>query len=481
MSLKQKTIKGLLWSALSQSGKLVSQFVITAILARILSPVDFGLVAMASVFTGFAMIFGELGISSALVQKLDVKDDHWSSAFWFNLFVGSILTLFFILVAPFISVFYKKPELTAVLQVLSLNFIFSSFTIVQQTILTREMNFRSLMIRDIAAVIIAGIVGIFMACRGWGVWSLVAQSVVFSAMNGLLLWTLSSWRPRFIFSRQAIKDIFHFSANMTGFQVVNYFARNVDQLLIGKFLGSQALGYYSLAYKLMLLPLQNISWMISRVMFPAFSQIQNDVIRLKENYLKMVKYISIVTFPLMIILFFAAHDLVLVVYGPKWELAIVLIQILVFCGMVQSIGTTVGIIYQSLGRADIQFLFSLFISLPSVVIAILIGLRKGIIGVAVAYTIRSIVITYVSCMISNRLLKLPAREFLFSFQQSLQITIFIVIVMSAVDFIKFPNIYTAIITKAGLGLVFYFYALFYLKIFDLKNINLKGLFAKGNH
>lgn len=476
MSLRKKTISGLFWSVLSQGGKQVSQFVITAILARLLSPADFGLVAMATVFTGFAMIFGELGISSALIQKQDLDEDHWSSAFWLNLLVGFFLAIIFYFSAPFIALFYKKPELVSILQVLSINFILVSFTIIQQTILTKEMNFRSLMVRDILAVIVSGFLGIVLAFRGWGVWSLIVQTLTFSIVNGVLLWILSKWRPRFVFSRLAIRDIFHFSANVTGFQIINYFGRNIDQLLIGKFLGTQALGYYSLAYKLMLLPLQNISWMITRVMFPAFSLIQNDITKLRVNYLKMIKYIAVITIPLMLGLFFIAKDLVLVFYGPKWLLTVSLIQVLVFCGMVQSIGTTVGIIYQSLGRADIQFKFTLFVSVPTAVLSVLIGLRYGIVGVAIAYTLRTIMVTFISHIIANRLLLLSMREFLGSLWASVQVSFFVGLVMILLGFIDFSHssVVLSLIVKIMVGIAAYVLTILYFKIISLENLRWRG-------
>ena len=273
MNLRQKTISGLFWSFLSQGGKQASQIIITIILARLLSPDDFGILAMVTVFTNFAMIFSEMGVSSALIQKQDTHDRHYHSAFWLNILVGIGLTLIFMAASPFIAWFYKKPELTPILLVVALNFLFSSFTIIQQTILTKEMDFKSLAIRDIIAVILAGVIGIALAYHGFGVWSLVYQLIAFTIINALLLWILSPWRPKLEFSISDIKDIFHFSAHLTGFNFLNYFSRNIDQLLIGKFLGTQALGYYSLAYKIMLYPLQNISRVISKVMFPVFSKI----------------------------------------------------------------------------------------------------------------------------------------------------------------------------------------------------------------
>ena len=317
MNLRQKTFKGLFWSFLSQGGRQVSQIIITTILARLLSPNDFGTLAMVTVFTNFAMIFSEMGISGALVQKQDIHDRHYYSAFWLNIIVGIGLTLIFIAVSPLIAWFYKKPELKPILFMVAFNFLFSSFAIIQQTILTKAMDFKSLAIRDIIAMILAGIVGITLAYHGFGVWSLVYQLIAYTIINVFLLWILSPWRPKLEFDITDIKDIFHFSSNATGFNILNYFSRNIDQLLIGKFLGSEVLGYYSLAYKIMLYPLQNISWVIGKVMFPAFSKIQNDLEAVRTSYFKMLKSISLITFPLMAWLFCVAPEVVDVLLGAS--------------------------------------------------------------------------------------------------------------------------------------------------------------------
>ncbi len=410
MSLKQKTIKGLFWSGFSQAGKQISQFIITIILARLLSPDDFGLLAMATVFVNFVMIFSEMGISSALIQKQDTHDRHYYSAFWLNIVVGLCLTLFFIAVSPLIARFYKKPELVPILAVISLNFFLSSFVIIQQTILTKEMDFRKLAIRDVIAVIIAGIVGVVLAYNGFGVWSLVFQSVIFTLANAVLLWTLSSWRPKFSFAIQDIKDIFNFSANLTGFQIANYFSRNIDQLLIGKFLGTQALGYYSLAYKIMLYPLQNISSVIGKVMFPAFAKIQDDLEKVRSAYLRMVKAISLISFPLMLGLFAVAPEFVNVFFGQRWEAMIIVLRIFCFCGALQSIGTIVGNIFLSQGRSDLQFKVAIM-STILITGAILIGLRWGINGVALCYTLIMFICVHFTIYFANKLINLEYNKF----------------------------------------------------------------------
>jgi O-antigen/teichoic acid export membrane protein len=410
MNLREKTLAGLTWSGLSQGVKQASQFVITAILARLLSPDDFGLLGMATVFTGFVSIFSELGVSGALVQKQDADERHYSSAFWLNVAAGITLMCLFALVSPFIADFYGKENLQPILMVLSLNFFLSAFTIIQQAILSKQMDFRSLAICEVSAVVGAGLVGIIFAFRGAGVWSLVYQSLTFSAINSTLLWYFSAWRPKFIFSFVAIKDIFAFSANMTAFQVVNYFARNVDYLLIGKFLGTHSLGLYTLAYKLMMVPLQNISWVLAKVMFPAFSRIQDDLPKVREVYLKMVQLISSVTFPLMLVLFIVAPQFIHVIYGPKWYPVIDVIRVFCFCGMIQSVATSVGTIYQSLGRADIQLRMGLLGAMVSTT-AIIVGLQWDIYGVAVAYTICAVVWSQYTFYVAMNLLGMPRSRF----------------------------------------------------------------------
>jgi PST family polysaccharide transporter len=409
MSLRKKTLSGLSWSAGSQGGKQISQFIITAILARLLSPSDFGLLSMATVFTGFIMIFSELGVSGALIHKQDAQESHYSSAFWLNALTGVVLTGVFILTAPWIAAFYQKPELKPILIVLSLNFFLASFTIIQQAILMREMDFRSLMIRDITAVIVAGIVGIALAYYGFGVWSLVIQQLVFTVMSNLLLWTCSRWRPQLLFSLPALKDIFHFSANMTGFQITLYLTRNVDSLLIGKFLGSQALGYYSIAYKLMMFPVQNFTWVVNKVMFPAFSRIQDELEKVRVNYLKMIQVVALISFPIMTYLFVVAPDLIPLVLGERWREAIPLVQIFCFCGMIQSIGSLGGTIYLSQGRADVQFKMGL-VSAFLLFVVLLWSVNYGIKAVAFAYTAYYFVWTGISLRIVSRLISLDMAQ-----------------------------------------------------------------------
>lgn len=431
--LKSKAIKGLSWSFIGQIIKQVFQFIINVVLAHLLLPADFGLVAMAGVFINFASIFADMGVSSALIQRKHVTEDHWSSAFWLNIIFGLLLTGFFCLCSPLIAHFYHREELSSIIFFLSFNFFLSSFTIVQQSLLTKNMEFYSLMVRDILAVFLSGVVAIYLAFTGWGVWSLVVQMLVSTLLNNLFLWGSSSWRPKFIFSVTSLKDFFFFSTNLTGFQVVNYFARNLDQMLIGKFLGSEILGYYSLAYKLMMLPLQNISWVLSKVMFPVLSKVHDDVERLQRAYIKMLRSISILTFPLMTLLYVLAPELIRVLYGEKWSAVSDLIRILSFCGMFQSLGTISGLIYQSVGKTNIQLRMGIINTLI-IFVTLSVCINYGLYAVTIGYAVISILWVHFSMGVVCRVISLRYqtmyRALLLSFAISAVIFIFTSLVKS---------------------------------------------------
>jgi len=411
MSLRQKTIQGLWWGFGARIFIQISQFIILAILAHLLNPNDFGLLGMITVYFGFALMFGELGVSAALIQSQKVNQEHYSSAFWVNLLAGIILSLIFLLSAPLIAGFYNKPVLIDLIRVISISCFISSFSIVQSAILRKEMNFKAIALAESAAILVAGIIGIFAALNNKGVWSLVFHFMSFIFIKSLLLWVFSSWRPKFIFSQQAIRDIFSFSMNMTGLNIVEYFARNVDYLLIGKFLGAGALGLYTLAYKIMLYPLQNISNVIGGVMFPAFSKIQGDLEKVRANYLKMVKAIVLITFPLMLGMFVLAPEFIRTVFGIQWEQAVPLVRILSFCGMLQSIEATVGDIFRSQGRSDIHFRLQV-VGTIIVSLCIMIGLKWGIKGVALLYALYNFIWVPYLIFISNKLIKLPSKQML---------------------------------------------------------------------
>lgn len=438
MSLTKKTIKGLSWSSLSQIFRQATQFVITAILARLLIPEDFGLLGMVIVFSTFARIFVETGISEALIQKESVTDKHFYSAFWVNLALAVIMMFLFILVAPIISGFYETEALKPIIIAMSINIVIVACSVIPRTLLERDMHFDKIAFADMGAVILGGGVAICMAFSGYGVWSLVFNLIVTALSSTVFLWKLAEWRPRFTFSIQAIKDVFKFSTHLISFNVINYFEDNLDYLLIGKFFGAEALGYYTLAYKLMLVPLRNISQAIARVMFPALSKIQKNLNKVRNAYLKMIKVISLVAFPMMCVLFAVSTQFILVVYGEQWTPVIRLLQILCFCGMAKAISTTAGSIILSQGRSDLQLKLGILGAIGAA-LAILAGLKWGMYGVAFTYTVWQIGWwLYVQRRV-NSLMSLENKVFFKALFKGSLIGIVLIAVLSAVRLLNTSN------------------------------------------
>jgi O-antigen/teichoic acid export membrane protein len=411
MTLKTRTVRSIGWSATLQIARLLMLVLISAILARLLTPSDFGLIAMITVFSSFVAIFSDFGLTSAIVQKKEISDETLSSTFWISVGLGALLTTALAASAPLIAAFYSEPRLTPLVVFISITFFIASFGNVQSALLTKSMNFKALAIIGICAIGISGPISVFLAFSGYGVWSLAWNTVLSTLITVVLTWLYSRWVPHFLLGLRHVKGLLRFGANLTGFSFLNYFARNLDNLLIGRFLGPAPLGFYNLAYNLLLLPLSNITDVIGRVMFPALSIIQHDKQMVREAYVTANRYIAVVSFPLMIWILVTAPQLIRVVYGPKWISVIPLIQILALASMEQSVGATVGWIFLSQGRTDVLLKVSIFTT-SAVTISFAVGLRWGVEGVVIAYTIAAYLLAYPIFAVAFRLIDLKVRYFL---------------------------------------------------------------------
>lgn len=385
-NLATKTLKSIGWVSFAQVITQIIQFIVSAILARLLFPKDFGIIAMIVVFSNFLNVFQSLGMGSAIVQKKDLDEDHINSIFWIVIGLALFLTFLMVSASPLIAHFYKEPKLVKLTIALGTTFFITSLGIVPRSLFRREMQFKVLSLVNITVVSLAGFFAICLAFKGFGVWSLVYRQIASVTLGTILLLTIRKWKPKFSFHWQKIKDMFKFGANLTGFTFVNYFNRNLDNLLIGKFLGAQPLGYYNFSYNMMLYPVRQISGVLGRVFFPALSSIQDNLSRIREVYTKANFFISVITFPLMVGLFVLAPEFVKAIFGAKWINAIQIIKILSLVGLVQSLGTTIGWLYLIKGKTDIMFKWGVA-KFIIIVVGFIIGLRWGVTGVALAYAI----------------------------------------------------------------------------------------------
>ena len=409
MSLRKSAISGVKWSSISLFGRRGLSLLTTIILARLLAPADFGLVAMAAVVIGFIELFKDLGTASAVIQRKDPSQGLLASVFWLNAGFGLAAAMVLYLLAPLLGVFYHEPQVIPIMQVLSLSFLLSGLSNVQMSLLERNLAFDKLARIEIGASLFASLVGITAAFLGHGAWSLVYQMLAGNFLATLLLWSGSRWRPSWQFDWAEIRSVMGFSLNLTGASIFNYFARNADKLLIGRYLGSQDLGYYDLAYRLMQFPLQGISAVIGRVMFPLYSRMQDDAGQFGRTYLKVAAAIALISFPLMLGLTALAGPFVLTLFGLAWIPVIPLLLILAPLGAVQSIATTVGSIYMAKGRTDWALWWTIGAG-SLIVLSFVLGLPWGILGVAASYAIMFLLLTYPAFAIPFHLIGLRVRD-----------------------------------------------------------------------
>jgi O-antigen/teichoic acid export membrane protein len=408
-TLRTRTITGVSWSALSQVVQQGFTFCISVFVARILGPKVYGLVGMVMVFTGFAAIFADLGLGTALIQRKDLEERHLNAAFWLNVAVGGAMTLLMIGLAPAVAWFYQEEILLRLTAVIALRYIIDSLAVVQIALLNRAMEFRTLAVIQIWSTIIGGLLGLSLALLGVGPWSLVAQSVGTSVIALVLSWRLGAWRPGFSFQATAYQELFGFSGYVMAYGVFNYWARALDRLLIGRFIGAAALGLYSRAYTLMLMPLTQISSVVGRVMLPALSAVQDDKARFSRGYLRAISVIALITFPMMAGAFASADHFIPVILGDKWSGAIPLFKIFCLVGMLQSITTTTGWICLGLGRSRLYFVMGVSAT-TAYVVGFLIGLRWGSHGVAWSYFTINLLLTPPFVEISARLVGLSLSD-----------------------------------------------------------------------
>jgi O-antigen/teichoic acid export membrane protein len=408
-TLKQRSVTGVFWNAGASVIQQLLNFAITVFLARALLPSDFGLLGMTAIFTGFVMIFTDFGLAAALIQRTTVTERHLSSAFWMNVAAGIALGAFVAALAPALARFFGEPRLVALTLVLSVNFVISPLSIVQSALLQRAMNFRRLGLIAILATVLGGATAIAAAATGLGVWSLIIQLLVRTTAIVLMLWVSSDWRPRWLIDGEAMRELWRFSASLAGFTAVNYWARSADNFLIGKFVGPAGLGIYSRAYNLMLLPIQQISAVTARVMFPALSRIQDDPDRVRRAYLRAIGIIGLISFPVTMGLLVVAKPFIVTLYGAKWADVVPLLQILCVAGLMQPILTTVGWIYQSQGRTDWMLRWGLVAS-AVIVAAFGVGIHWGAKGVAVGYAIAIWSLLYFAFAIPGRLIGMRVRD-----------------------------------------------------------------------
>lgn len=384
--LKGRAVRGGAVTFLGQAAKFVLQLGSTMILARILTPEDFGLIAMVAAITGFVVLFKDLGLSMATVQRSEINHDQISTLFWINVIISLGLTLVTAALAPVIAWFYQDPRLVWITLVLGTAFIFGGLTVQHQALLRRQMRFVDLAVIDVIAMAAGILTGIVCGMYGLGYWSLVAMQLVTAMATAIGVWIKCDWRPGHMKFGTGVRPMLSFGGYMTGFSLVNYFARNLDNVLLGRFAGAQATGLYSRAYSLLLLPIGQVTAPISAVAIPTLSRLQDEPARYQSYYLKAVTAIAYMTMPMVVIMAVLSSEIVTLILGDQWAVASKLFRILAVVALLQPIGATVGWVYVSLGQTRRMFNW-VCLAGPVTVLSFIIGIQWGALGVAYGYAI----------------------------------------------------------------------------------------------
>ncbi len=389
-------------------GQIIEQF-FTIILVRLLLPRDFGLLAMAAIFTTLLRVFATIGLGSAIIQRAHIDDEYLDTAFWANLGLGTILFAIAAVSAELVGRFMGDPAVGLILLVLSARFVITAGSEAQRALISRQMNYRILSLRAVRAQLIGGLVGVGMAYAGLGYWSLVGQTMAATISGSYLLYVATGWRPRWRFSWTKFRDQWSFGAPLLLSRMFGYAIRNVDNLLVGRYLGSTALGFYALGYSLFLTPLTDVGLIVNRVMFAALSRVQQDRDRMKRGFFQGTQYVTLVYLPAMVGLALVAAPALEVVFGRKWLPAAPVVSILALAGFLQLMTTLGPSGLQAAGRPDLQMrwtMMSAVLYLP----AFAVGLRWGIVGVATGYLLATIVMVPVQYRYIASILEVRAAE-----------------------------------------------------------------------
>ena len=389
-SIRRDVASGVRWGALNQGVQQVTRLAVQVVLTRLLAPESFGLLALAFVVINFGALLTGLGFSQALIQRRELGRDLVNAVFVGSGLIGLVLAGAVAVGAEALAAALGDREVAPVLRVLSVVFLFQGLEGVPNSMLRRELRFRSYVLSSTWAAVVGGAVGVVLGFAGAGVWALVGFALTEAVVATTLAWVFAIsagvWRPRGTWHLRPLREVLGYSGAVTSSRLLFYGSRNIDNLIVGRVLGTVALGYYGLAYRLMLFPIQRVTDVVSGVTLPAFARVQGDAPRLQLGYLRAVRYLCAVIVPVTVGVAVTAHHLVPVVFGSQWEPAVRPLQILAVSGPPIALVRLNGNLWEAIGRAGLSLVMSI-IALVILVPAFLVGVRYGVNGVAVAYTL----------------------------------------------------------------------------------------------
>ncbi|MFG6102116.1 MOP flippase family protein [Leptothoe sp. EHU-05/26/07-4] len=456
MSLRQKAIQGAMWSAIEKWGAQLVSTAIFLLLARLLGAEAFGLVALANVFMYFMQIFLDQGFAQAIIQKDKLEPEHLDTAFWTSVLMGALFLLAVLAGAGAVANFYSEPELAPIIRWMSISFLFAGLSSVQSAILQRNMQFKVFAARSLVATAACGVAGIGAALMGLGVGSLVIKEIVFGSTGALMLWSSSDWRPGFRFSPQHFRELFSFGINIIGFNFLNFLSRRSDDLLIGYFLGTVALGYYNVAYRLLLIMIKLLTNVTAQVALPTFSRLQKEPERMRNAFYRVTRYTSLVSFPAFLGMAVLAPELIQTVFGDEWLPSVPVMQILALIGILQSVQYFAGTVLLAMNK-PLWRLRVIFMITVCNIVGFFVAVRWGISAVAASYVICVYLFSPVFLVLIKKLINIDLKKYFLQYTAPLLSSLLMVTSILGAKQILYDwdNAYITLILYSAIGFLVY--------------------------
>lgn len=452
-NLKHKTVKGTLWSSIERFATQAVSFVVMIIMASLLTPEDYGLVAMLTIFIAISQSLVDSGFSNALIRKQDRDETDNSTVFYFNIAVGILLYLLIFFSAPLIAAFYKQPLLVPIARIMSLSIIINGLAIIQRTVLTGRLDFKTQAKASFSGAVVSGIIGIAMAYIGYGVWSIVAYHIASITTSSVLLWFLSRWRPKLVYSWKSFRELFGFGSKLAISGIIDTLYNNVYLLVIGKVFNAADLGYYTRASQFAQFPSSNITGILQRVTYPVLCTMQDDDYRLRYVYRRFLRLSAFVVFPLMMGLAAVAKPLILLLLKEQWAFCIILLQIMCFSMMWYPIHAINLNLLQVKGRSDLFLKLEILKKIVGVTI-LCIALPFGLVAMCVSGIFSSIICLIINTHYTGKLIQVG---FLTQMKDLLP-TILYSLSMSAIVYLVvclIPNLWLQLFVGILVGVVYF--------------------------
>ncbi len=452
-NFRQNVVSAIKWNALGQVGRQIISFLLMIVLTRILLPEEFGQIGILLVFIGLADVFINSGLSVALIQRKENTTTDYSTVFIFNIVVSTFfyLTLFFC--APLIANFFHQPELLNLSRIISLVFVINSFGTVQNTILSIELNFKRQNLISIVGILCSAAVSLFMALNGYGVYSLVGQTITFALITNILLWQLSPWRPQLVFSKESFRSLFSLGSKVLGSSILDKLFTTVDNLIVGKIFNTTQLGFYTRGKATRDLPIQNTTGIFSSMFFPVFSKI-TDEDELRRYHLKFLGIIAYVIFPLMSGLIVVAEPFTISIFTDKWAPSIPMLQIFCLYGPIYPLSV---VLVQSLlirGHAT-KFLVLDIYKKIILLFGMIIGAYFGVFGFLIALCISNYLGFILNIIFSSNALKIPILEYVKCLVPSIIVSILMGLIVMSMNWLEYPSALVQLIVQSVTGIITY--------------------------